>query len=135
MKISPDFVYQNIDWMRLKLKINLSERKVFPRRKEIWWVSLGKNIGVEIDGKHSSFERPVLVINAFGIDSFLVVSLTSQPKIGKYYFDYINNDNQKRVINLSQLRTVSCLRFIRKIEVIDDNNFQIVIDKIKNYLV
>lgn len=30
--------------------------------REIWWCSLGLNLGDEQDGKHQDFERPVLVL-------------------------------------------------------------------------
>ena len=36
--------------------------------REVWWSALGVNIGVEIDGKHENFERPVLVVRKFNND-------------------------------------------------------------------
>jgi mRNA interferase MazF len=134
MKISPDFVYQNIDWMRLKLKINLSERKVFPRKKEIWWVSLGQNIGVEINGKHSRFERPVLVVKVFNTNSILAIPISTKIKEGEYLFKFMSGSNEIRNANLSQIRSISVKRFLRKIESMSDLDFDKVIEKIKNFL-
>ena len=48
---------QNIDRKFLK-DFYFSER-------EIWWCSVGINVGVEVNGKNSKFERPVLVLKKF----------------------------------------------------------------------
>ncbi len=42
----------------------LSKHFYFHER-EVWWCGIGINIGVEIDGKNSDFERPVLVVKKF----------------------------------------------------------------------
>ena len=33
--------------------------------REIWWCSIGVNLGDEQDGKNELFERPVLVVRKF----------------------------------------------------------------------
>src|SRR5579864_8524776 len=33
----------------------------FFHERELWWCALGANMGVEADGKHDLFERPVLI--------------------------------------------------------------------------
>ena len=38
---------------------------LFFHEREIWWCSLGMNVGVEIDGKNFRFERPVLIVRRF----------------------------------------------------------------------
>jgi mRNA interferase MazF len=134
MKVDPNFVYQQIDWMKLKLDINLTDKEFFPDKKEIWWVSLGQNVGVEINGKHSKFERPVLVVKAFNVDSFLVVPITSKIKQGQYFFGFISSSNERQTANLSQLRTISVKRFLRKLDVMNDEDFNQVVELIKGYL-
>ena len=37
----------------------------YPKGREIWWCSLGVNLGVEADGKEENFRRPVLILKAF----------------------------------------------------------------------
>lgn len=49
----------------------------FPKEREIWWSSVGVNIGVETDGKHETFERPVLIIRVFNQEMLWVVPVTS----------------------------------------------------------
>lgn len=40
---------------------------------------------METDGKHHSFERPVVVIYKFNKEMFWGIPLTSKEHIGKYY--------------------------------------------------
>jgi hypothetical protein len=43
----------------------------FYHKREIWWCSLGVNVGFEQDGTGTNYDRPVLVIckhwHAFGV--------------------------------------------------------------------
>lgn len=50
-----------VAWTRLKIRIHLSEKDVYFREGEMWWASLGANIGHEQDGKNETFERPILI--------------------------------------------------------------------------
>ncbi len=54
-----------IAWTKLKIKIYISERVIYFREGEIWWASLGANIGYEEDGKNENFERPILIFKKF----------------------------------------------------------------------
>jgi hypothetical protein len=40
-------------------------RDFFFHEREVWWCALGANVGMEADGKHDQFERPVLIVNKF----------------------------------------------------------------------
>lgn len=42
--------------------MHASEGEILFYEREIWWCSLGVNIGFEQDGTNDLFERPVLVI-------------------------------------------------------------------------
>jgi len=45
-------------WNKKKQELDVvAHRKNFYER-EVWWASLGKNIGVEINGKHELFCAP-----------------------------------------------------------------------------
>jgi mRNA interferase MazF len=50
------------DWIEDKKHINQKTKLVTFKKGDIWWASIGVNIGSEIDGKNSEFERPVLII-------------------------------------------------------------------------
>ena len=49
-------------WNNVKKELANREEKFFFKEGEIWWVSLGQNLGTESYGKGDTFRRPVLVI-------------------------------------------------------------------------
>ena len=117
-------------WNRLKIRIHKSERFSCPKIREIWWVSIGQNIGIEINGKNHKFERPVVVIKIFNNYGFLVAPITGKIKYGKYFIHFINNKYTYNSVNMSQIRSISVKRFIRMIGEMEVEDF----DKIKNML-
>lgn len=40
-------------------------KNLFFYAREIWWCSTGLNVGVESNGKHDNFERPMLIVKKF----------------------------------------------------------------------
>lgn len=82
MEITIVILQKFIAWTKLKARIHVSEKIIYPKRREIWWASLGQNIGVEINGKNNNFERPVLVIRVFNKNSVLVLPISSTEKTG-----------------------------------------------------
>ena len=73
-------------WNEKKKHANNKEndRNLFIHEREVWWCSLGVNIGVEIDGKNNDFERPVLLIKKFNGMMFWGIPLTSKTKENPY---------------------------------------------------
>ncbi len=121
------------DWTELKIKIH-SRRKIFYfKEREIWWASLGVNIGHEQDGKNRRFERPILILKVFNREVLWVLPLTSKGKSGKYYYKFEYN-GQKYSVVLSQLRLISSRRLLRKIRTFEKDKFKEVKDLIKNLL-
>lgn len=101
------------EWNRLQKDIHKSIRNDFFYEREIWWCSLGMNIGSEQNGKNDQFERPVLILKKYNKDMAFVLPLTTSSKKGVYNAR-INTLGNSSVI-LSQARTVSSKRFLRKI--------------------
>lgn len=50
-----------VKWIILKEKLHNIGRLRTIHEGEIWWCAMGENVGVEINGKHDVFSRPVLV--------------------------------------------------------------------------
>jgi mRNA interferase MazF len=117
------------DWAGLKIEIDARKKIVMYREREVWWCSLGKNIGHEEDGKNALFERPVLILRKFSTDMFWGIPLTSKLKVGKYYFRVKLRDQDSTII-LSQLRTLSSKRLIRRMGKISLESFSQVEDKV-----
>lgn len=124
-------------WHKLKSDIENSEKEVLFRDKEIWWCSVGENVGFEQDGKHENFERPVLVFRKFHKGMFFGFPLTSKEKDNKFHFKLILNildENgilQEKIsyVILSQLRLLSSKRMIRRVAHINDNVFNEIKEK------
>lgn len=117
-------------WLNLKKELHLRESLPTFHEREIWWCSLGKNIGYEQDGKNDLFERPVIIIRKFNRGIGLVVPLTSSEKVGPYYYKIASEPNS--VIILSQIRLVSSKRLRRCIGVVTRSEFYEIRKAIKN---
>jgi len=121
------------DWTKLKIKIHSKRKRIYFKEREIWWASLGVNIGHEQDGKNKKFERPVLILRVFNNEVLWILPLTSNNKAGKYYYQF-NYDNKKYSIILSQLKLISSRRLLRKIRTFEKSKFKEIKYLIKNLL-
>lgn len=96
---------------------------LYCKSREIWWCSLGINVGAETCGKNELFERPVLVLMVYNQQSILIAPLTSKPKDGKFY-QKINYEGICGWVILSHARTISPKRLQRKLAVLDKYQFE-----------
>ncbi|MFA7308725.1 MAG: type II toxin-antitoxin system PemK/MazF family toxin [Patescibacteria group bacterium] len=110
-------------WNNRKKDIQTSEFVAYVHEREIWWCSLGINIGYEQDGKNDLFERPVLILKKFNRSVVMVVPLTSKVKEDKFHYIFEHDGKQFAVI-LSQLRLISTKRLTRKIRKINEDLFE-----------
>ncbi len=102
----------------------------FYHAREVWWCAVGLNVGVESDGKHQNFERPILIVKKFNKDQFWGVPLTSNEKVGEFY-QKIKHDGGTSWAILSQIKVFSTKRLLRKIGRIPDGEFETVINRLK----
>lgn len=124
MKITKELLKTFVDWTKLKIRLHSSQVKVYPKSKAIWWASLGQNIGVEINGKNEKFERPVVVIKVFNNLGALVAPISSTIKKGEYFIEFTNSDNERNIINMSQIKSISSQRFIRYVGKLSNEDFE-----------
>lgn len=121
-----EVVQQFIDWTKKKIKHHSGEdqKELYFREKEIWWAALGKNIGYEMDGKHELFERPVLVLKKYSKDLCFVLPLTTQVKDSlPWYQIVVLLEGKKSAVNITQGKTISKKRLLRKMTAIDNEIF------------
>lgn len=111
----------------------LIEEIAFFYEREIWWCSIGINIGSEMDGKNANFERPVLILKRFNNQMTWCLSLTTKAKDSKFYFKLKDVPIESWVI-LSQFKTISSKRLIRKMGVVSEGDFINIKMKIINIL-
>lgn len=112
-----------LHWFKKKENIDNKDRVVYYNERDVWWCSVGMNVGYEQDGKGNDFTRPVLIIKGFSKEVFLCVPLTTKDKKGKYYYSIDLGDNVPRRIILSQIRLIDSKRLQEKIATIDKKHF------------
>jgi len=124
------------EWHKIKVNLQLAveRKKLYFYEKNIWWASLGANIGHEEDGKNKKFERPVLILKKFNSYLAIIIPLTSRVKDNnKYYFKFLFNNHYSSAI-ISQLRIISSRRLIRKIGNIGTPDFYEIKRQIKKII-
>lgn len=113
-------------WHKKKKEVEEVTGTALFKEREIWWCTLGTNIGYEQDGTGELFTRPVVILTKFNLDSCLVVALTAKPKKGKYYFDVGEVSGRNATAILSQLRFVDRKRLVKKISTIHSDVFKLL---------
>jgi mRNA-degrading endonuclease toxin of MazEF toxin-antitoxin module len=111
-------------WHDQKSKLNENEDRIaFFNEKDVWFISLGANIGFEQDGKGPEFLRPIIIFKKFSSGTFWGIPLTSHKKTGQYYFIFEHDNNRTSTANLSQLRLIDSKRLKYKIGSMLVNDF------------
>jgi len=97
------------EWIERKERIHDVGRLPAISEREVWWVAVGENVGIEINGKSGRFSRPVLIYKKLSKFGFLGIPLTSQKHDGSWYvpFDF---QGKTSYAALAQIRTMSVSR-------------------------
>ena len=101
--------------------------------REIWWCSLGANVGVEEDGKNQFFERPILVYRKFNKEMLWAIPMTSREREGKFYFSFPLH-GIKRTVILSQIRVLSAKRLVRRVGKMSAMQFRFLEDSFQTFI-
>lgn len=101
-------------WHNRKEDINDNKARPFSHEGEVWFCSLGANVGFEQDGIGANFLRPVLILRKFNQEICWGVPLTRNQKKSKYYFAFDLN-GERSVAILSQIRLIDGKRLQYKI--------------------
>jgi mRNA-degrading endonuclease toxin of MazEF toxin-antitoxin module len=101
--------------------------------REIWWGSLGLNIGAESDGKNDLFERPLLILKVFNKEMLWCLPITSTIKDLPFYYK-IKFNNESRSVLVTQIKTISSKRLLRKVEKMNDKDFNEIVNRVISFL-
>ena len=120
-------------WNDLKKSIDAGQTDTFANPREVWWCSLGVNVGIETDGKPNLFERPVLVLKVFNAEMIWVLPITSVLKEASFRYVFTFNHTKQSVV-VTQIRTISTKRLRRKVGTIPEEDFKNIQKKLINII-
>lgn len=111
-----------LGWMQNKINIDQRLRGKKIHICEVYWCSLGENIGDEENGKGETFRRPVLIIKKFNNNIFWGIPMSTKIKDNRYYVPVIlKNISQSAMV--SQLRILDTKRLEQYIGYISREDF------------
>ena len=115
-------------WMGLKEKLHtVAHKPPLVSEGDIWWASVGENVGSEINGKSILFSRPVIVFKKLAHGFYFVIPTTTQTRTGSWYVPFRQREREM-VACLHQARSIDYRRFSSKLGALDDKDFE----RIKN---
>ncbi|MEK7565200.1 MAG: type II toxin-antitoxin system PemK/MazF family toxin [Patescibacteria group bacterium] len=125
---------KNFDgWNERKKSIDRSNSLADFHEREIWWCSIGINVGSEQHSQTNDFSRPILVVKKFTRDVFWGIPLTTKTKDldfrARFNLGGVEND-----LLILQMRVYDRKRLIRKIGTMPKDDFTKLADIIKNLL-
>ena len=120
-------------WNEVQKRVESNEKKFPFREGEIWWLSIGINIGREICGKGPNSRRPVLVLRKLSGDSFIGLPITSKQKSGSWFANiYVKGES--RCVVLNQIRMFSSKRFSSPVAELSEGELKKVKEKLQALL-
>jgi len=110
-------------WNRRKKKLDASDHQPpLVSDGEIWWASVGENVGSEIGGKSILFSRPVIIFRKLAHGFYFVIPSTSRKKKGSWYVEF-KQHGKDMVACLQQARAIDHRRISSKLGTLDDEDF------------
>lgn len=121
-------------WNEVKKSIDAKTTKiVVPKEREVYWASIGENIGFEQNGKGEIFSRPVLVLKRFSKTMFFGIPLSTQVKEGSYFysFSFLGEISTALIV---QGRLFDTKRLENRLGMIDKTDFQTIKNRVRGLL-
>jgi len=96
-------------WNEKKKYLDTAKRTLLFKEGEIWWCSIGINVGEEVYGKGEYFRRPVVILRKLSQNSCIVMPTTTKERDGSWYH-HLNIKNKDRWVMMNQVRLISANR-------------------------
>ena len=120
-------------WHKVKRGLNEDAHMPDFKERDIWWCSIGVNIGHEVDGKNASFNRPVLVLRKFSKKLFWGVPLSTQIKDSPHYYCFTFRDRQQSAL-LTQMRLLDSSRMTNRMGQLSKGPFEQIVAAVADKL-
>lgn len=121
-------------WNKLKQKLNNKKEIITFYQGNIYFMSIGVNIGHESYGKDELFLRPVLVYKKLTHTTFLGIPLTSKHKTGTYFFNFAYKKNIESTAMLNQMRVYDIRRSEYLSGKVNKNTYKNLEAKVKEFM-
>ena len=121
-------------WNSKKKSLEIISKHRLYHQRDIWWCSLGTNIGHEQDGTGKEYDRPVLILKGFSKYVCLILPLTKSNKTSPYLSSIRLTNNKKVKVILSQIRLIDTKRLVNKIDVLDKYQFNKIRKAVRDLL-
>ena len=123
-----------LDWIHAKIYIDSQPRTgTVINEREVYWCSLGENIGDEENGKGDIFRRPVLIFKKFNNNIFWGIPMSTKNKENKYYVKVLLKDVEQSAM-ISQLRILDTKRLDTYIGYISKPDFIRIQNAVRNLI-
>lgn len=119
-------------WNKVKKEVQKLEKQRLFKERDIWWCSIGVNVGHETDGKSKEYNRPVLIVKKFNQRLFWGVPLSSKLKNNKHYkeFEFLGKAQSAM---LTQMRLMDAKRLNERMGRLARTPFLEIKTHLKNY--
>src|SRR5260221_13607637 len=111
-------------WMGLKQNLHeTAHQPPLVSEGDIWWASIGENMGSEINGKSDLFSRPVVIFRKLSHGFYFVVPTTTRERSGSWFVPF-RHKARTMVACLHQVRAIDHRRLSSKLGTMDDEDFE-----------
>ena len=121
-------------WNKENKRVHASETNKLYHERQVWWCSLGANIGFEQDGTGDDYQRPVLILRGISRNTCYIVPLTTSTQKHKLRIRIGLVDGKQATALISQIKLIDTKRLVNKLGFIDQKAFVLVRKAAKDLL-
>lgn len=124
-------------WNEVKKVVQNDEKIRLFKQRDIFFINMGQNVGFEQNGKGENFVRPIIILKRITNQMFLGIPLSSQLKKGDWFFEFefdTKDDVSLNIAIIPQIKMFSSRRLLNKIGVIKTKDFEILKQKVKDFI-
>ena len=120
-------------WNALKQQLTSCATTKLFREQEIWWCSIGLNVGYEVYGKGPAFTRPVLIFKKRSRHTFLGIPMTTKLKEREDYHR-IEFNGKPSALMFGEIRNLDARRLMDRMGKLSDTKFTAIANEVLTYL-
>lgn len=122
------------NWAEIKKKLHENEVVRLYHAREVWWCSLGVNVGFEQDGDGAEYQRPVLVLKGLSKNTCLVIPLTTSAHKHPMRISLGEIAGKEASAIISQMRVIDTKRLEEKVGFINKEIFETIRKAVRDML-